>query len=164
MGTAYSQVRGTIGSIVMPPVVEYRAGRPSNVASVSDSTLQTIESSLEDLRSLVTCRICVKLLYEPYTIQCGHTFCYSCLAQWFRAHNVNKTCPDCRAGVSQQPAPAYVVSNSSFIEQRGILMTTLLGSRDDKYIYQSGRAPTSRRNHRRSQDMAIRAGAYRRRG
>ncbi|KAI9704286.1 MAG: hypothetical protein M1836_007147 [Candelina mexicana] len=32
-----------------------------------------------------------------------------CLCQWFVNNKRNKTCPDCRAPVNQQPAPAYLV-------------------------------------------------------
>ncbi|KAI9724376.1 MAG: hypothetical protein M1812_000444 [Candelaria pacifica] len=71
--------------------------------------LQTYKAGFENLRSLITCRICVRLLYEPYMIGCGHTFCYSCLCQWFVNNKRNKTCPDCRAPVDRQPAPAYLV-------------------------------------------------------
>ncbi|KAI9875573.1 MAG: hypothetical protein M1830_008325 [Pleopsidium flavum] len=71
--------------------------------------LQTLESSIDDLRSLVTCRICLRPLYEPYTIACGHTFCYGCLSQWFVNNRATKTCPDCRHIVTRQPAPAYMV-------------------------------------------------------
>lgn len=74
------------------------------------SLLRTLERSLEDLRSLVTCRVCMRPMYEPYTIQCGHSFCYSCLRQWFDREHMKKTCPDCRSSVTYQPAPAYLVS------------------------------------------------------
>ena len=86
------------------------------LTSNSDSTgglLQILENTVEDLRGLVSCRVCIRPMYEPYTISCGHTFCYSCLAQWFQNHKSNKTCPDCRASVKQQPAPAYLVSRLS---------------------------------------------------
>jgi len=84
--------------------------------SAEDATgglLQIYENTVEELRDLITCKICVSLMYEPYMIACGHTFCYSCLAQWFCTHKANKTCPDCRASVKQQPAPAYVVSEAN---------------------------------------------------
>lgn len=38
--------------------------------------LQTLQGHIEDLRSLLQCGICVRPLYEPYTLACGHTFCY----------------------------------------------------------------------------------------
>ena len=76
----------------------------------SASLLQTLESSLDDLRSIITCRICIRPLYEPYTVACGHTFCYSCLRQWFDRDPRKKTCPDCRTEVTCEPAPSYLVS------------------------------------------------------
>ena len=76
----------------------------------TSSLLKSLETNLEDLRTLITCRVCIRPLYEPYTISCGHTFCYSCLRQWFDRDRAQKTCPDCRAKVVKQPAPAYLVS------------------------------------------------------
>lgn len=76
----------------------------------SSSLLQTLETSLDDLRTIITCRICIRPLYEPYTIACGHSFCYSCLRQWFDRDPRNKTCPDCRSEVTREPAPSYLVS------------------------------------------------------
>ncbi|KAI9818227.1 MAG: hypothetical protein M1827_000852 [Pycnora praestabilis] len=77
--------------------------------SAQDELLRTLKSDFDGLRSVITCRVCVRLLYEPYTIGCGHTFCYSCLCQWFVSNKYKKTCPDCRSEVTQQPAPAYLV-------------------------------------------------------
>jgi hypothetical protein len=35
------------------------------------------KSDLTNIRSLITCSICDQLLYEPWTLSCGHTYCYS---------------------------------------------------------------------------------------
>ncbi|KAL8764329.1 MAG: hypothetical protein Q9184_000034 [Pyrenodesmia sp. 2 TL-2023] len=82
------------------------------MAAVAGSELpftSVLESSVDDLRNLVACRICIRPMYEPYTTQCGHTFCYTCLRQWFDRDHGKMTCPDCRAHVKHQPAPAYLV-------------------------------------------------------
>ena len=71
--------------------------------------LNTIDKSLDDMRAIITCRVCVRPLYEPFTIECGHTFCYTCLVSWFEKNTANKTCPDCRAKITRTPAPAYLV-------------------------------------------------------
>lgn len=71
--------------------------------------LHTLETSLDDIRTLITCRVCVRPLFEPYTIECGHTFCYGCLVRWFERDRTKKSCPDCRANVLRSPAPAYLV-------------------------------------------------------
>ncbi|KAF2650251.1 hypothetical protein K491DRAFT_683175 [Lophiostoma macrostomum CBS 122681] len=83
--------------------------------------LKALKADFDGLRSHLTCKICVRLFYQPYTIACGHTYCYSCLCTWFVANKARKTCPDCRAVVSQIPAPAYVLRD----------MTTLFVSRPD---------------------------------
>lgn len=42
------------------------------------SQLATVfKSDLTNIRNLVTCSICDQLLYEPWTLGCGHTYCYS---------------------------------------------------------------------------------------
>ena len=39
------------------------------------------------------CILCLKLLFEPVTTPCGHTFCRGCYA---RAMDHNNKCPMCR--------------------------------------------------------------------
>ena len=39
--------------------------------------LKILRQDFEGLRSLITCKICDRLLYEPFVISCGHTYCYS---------------------------------------------------------------------------------------
>lgn len=77
--------------------------------------IQTLETSLDDIRTLITCRVCVRPLFEPYTIECGHTFCYGCLVRWFERDRAKKSCPDCRADVLRPPAPAYLVRDMTQI-------------------------------------------------
>lgn len=69
------------------------------------------EDAVRDLRDSLTCQICLKLLYEPFTTSCGHTYCYECLNQWFAGNGdgLKKTCPDCRSRIRHQPAPAFLV-------------------------------------------------------
>ncbi|KAM3065924.1 E3 ubiquitin ligase [Clarireedia jacksonii] len=67
------------------------------------------KSDLISMKGLVTCSICDQLLYEPWTLACGHTYCYSCLCSWFVPNKRKKTCPECRSPVKQIPAPAFLV-------------------------------------------------------
>lgn len=39
------------------------------------------------------CVLCMRLLYEPVTTPCGHSFCKSCFA---RCTDVKNRCPICR--------------------------------------------------------------------
>eukprot|EP00300_Choanocystis_sp_HF-7_P027583 c32733_g1_i1.p1 GENE.c32733_g1_i1~~c32733_g1_i1.p1 ORF type:complete len:468 (+),score=108.09 c32733_g1_i1:57-1406(+) len=52
------------------------------------------------------CVICMKLILEPITTPCGHTFCRSCLARSID-HQPN-TCPTCRATIHVHPPSAPV--------------------------------------------------------
>lgn len=73
-----------------------------------ESALKALHTDTDAMRQLVTCKICDRLLYEPYALSCGHTYCYSCLSQWL-VSNRKKTCPDCRAVITQQPTPSYII-------------------------------------------------------
>ncbi|KAI9809858.1 MAG: hypothetical protein M1825_000291 [Sarcosagium campestre] len=102
-------------------------GNPAEQKDLTDDTndalRQIYEADLKGLRSMVVCRVCFKLLYEPFTLSCGHTFCYSCTSQWFEANRVHKTCPECRTEILQQPAPAYLVREIvNMFMNRGELM------------------------------------------
>lgn len=46
--------------------------KPLNIQKL----LQTLQGHVEEVRALIQCGICVRPLYEPYTLACGHTFCY----------------------------------------------------------------------------------------
>ena len=102
----------TMGESVSKGVTNVSGNRPGQDRDGRDDPgglLQTLETSLDDIRTLITCRVCVRPLFEPYTIECGHTFCYGCLVRWFERDQTKKSCPDCRADVLRQPAPAYLV-------------------------------------------------------
>lgn len=39
--------------------------------------VNTLQGHIDDLRTSLQCGICVRPLYEPFTLACGHTFCYT---------------------------------------------------------------------------------------
>jgi hypothetical protein len=103
-----------------------------DMAADAAQQLKALKTDFDGLRSHLTCKICDRMLYQPYTIACGHTYCYTvrrrgriifapgtqqadhtqCLCTWFLNLKQNKsklTCPDCRLDVKHLPAPAYVV-------------------------------------------------------
>ncbi|KAF3388903.1 hypothetical protein F1880_003192 [Penicillium rolfsii] len=71
--------------------------------------VNTLQGHVDDIRARLQCGICIRPLYEPFSLACGHTFCYTCLTQWFSGGRSKRTCPDCRAPVKSQPAPAYLI-------------------------------------------------------
>ncbi|PBP18512.1 RING/U-box [Diplocarpon rosae] len=85
--------------------------RPGNaLKSKNDAQLATsFKTDLSEIRNLVTCTVCDLLLYEPWTLACGHTYCYSCLCNWFDQHKHKKTCPECRAKVTKIPSPNFII-------------------------------------------------------
>lgn len=56
----------------------------------------------------LNCAICAKLLHEPVTTPCGHTFCRACLA---RALDFRDACPLCRAVVHMADASSLPVTH-----------------------------------------------------
>lgn len=70
---------------------------------------QVQSPGLADLEKELGCSICTELLYQPLTLlDCLHTFCGSCLKEWFSAQGSRRhphgtsprfTCPSCRAEV-----------------------------------------------------------------
>ncbi|KAF3006016.1 hypothetical protein E8E13_010605 [Curvularia kusanoi] len=96
------------------------------IAADAAQQLKALRSDFDGLRSHLTCKICDRMLYQPYTIACGHTYCYTCLCTWFQNLKQNKsklTCPDCRVDVKHLPAPAYVIRDMTavFISRADLL-------------------------------------------
>ena len=111
--------------------------------------LQTLEKHIEDMRNLVMCKICIKPLYEPFILSCGHTYCYSCLTSWFtggdgdRRRKQNMKCPDCRAAVELEPSPNYVVCSKVEL-LRKITLTEGTVARSRPYVHQPHRTIVGR--------------------
>ncbi|KAK6433326.1 E3 ubiquitin ligase [Oleoguttula sp. CCFEE 5521] len=76
--------------------------------------LRKLEPDLEAMRQLITCKMCYRFLTEPYSLACGHTYCYICLDAWLVTQK-KQTCPDCRAVVNFQPTPSFIVREMTII-------------------------------------------------
>jgi len=50
----------------------------------------------DNVESQHTCTICMRLLYEPMTLECSHNYCKLCLLQLLRSTTNTKQCPMCR--------------------------------------------------------------------
>ena len=77
------------------------------------------KTGLLDLEKELSCSICTEILYQPLTLlDCLHTFCGSCLKEWFasqasRASSTTTspyTCPSCRASVRETRPDAKVTT------------------------------------------------------
>lgn len=81
----------------------------SDVAVPSAKRPRVDESALLDsLSELFDCVICSKLLFEPVTTPCGHTFCRNCLAT---AIDFTDTCPMCRNVLHLEDPTTSPISN-----------------------------------------------------
>ncbi|KIX97738.1 uncharacterized protein Z520_06516 [Fonsecaea multimorphosa CBS 102226] len=88
------------------------ASPQTEMADTNGSLLTASLKHIEDIRSLSVCKICMRSLYEPFILSCGHTYCYSCLASWFGGalrRRSKKNCPDCRARITAEPSPNYIL-------------------------------------------------------
>ncbi|XP_067421830.1 RING finger protein 112-like isoform X2 [Emydura macquarii macquarii] len=62
----------------------------------------TAEGVVERLREDITCSICLDVLDDPISIECGHNFCRGCLsAHWSEISARGYQCPECRAPCSR---------------------------------------------------------------
>ncbi|KAF1815480.1 hypothetical protein P152DRAFT_455193 [Eremomyces bilateralis CBS 781.70] len=133
-------------------------------AKKNEELLSSLKSDMESIRSIASCKICARLLYEPYIISCGHTFCYSCLCTWFSNNKHNKTCPDCRAAVHEMPAPAYLLKELITVM---ISRTELLPSSEkdehERWQKEEAEAVQKDKNNTNPQHGGLFKGAFKRR-
>ncbi|XP_044872114.1 RING finger protein 112-like [Mauremys mutica] len=60
------------------------------------------QGMVKRLQEDVTCSICLDILEDPVSIECGHNFCRGCLtAHWSGVSAWGSQCPECRAPCSR---------------------------------------------------------------
>ncbi|XP_015679387.1 E3 ubiquitin-protein ligase RNF135-like [Protobothrops mucrosquamatus] len=57
------------------------------------------------------CSICLSLLSNPATVQCGHSFCLSCIQEWLTGKHGNCQCPMCKCRLSDKLPERTVLLN-----------------------------------------------------
>ncbi|XP_067320863.1 zinc finger protein RFP-like [Anolis sagrei] len=60
------------------------------------------ESSAKGLCEEATCPLCLDFFKDPVTIDCGHNFCRSCLAQCWGEPGPEASCSQCRERTPQR--------------------------------------------------------------
>ncbi|XP_064330144.1 E3 ubiquitin-protein ligase TRIM39-like [Phalacrocorax carbo] len=58
--------------------------------------------SVEGLQDEASFSTCLKLLQDPVSIHCGHSFCWVCITENWEGLTTNVSCPRCRETVPQQ--------------------------------------------------------------
>ncbi len=65
------------------------------------------------------CSVCLDLLKDPVTIQCGHSFCKSCITDCWDQEDQKRvySCPQCRQTFSPRPALARNTMLAEVVEK-----------------------------------------------
>ncbi|KAK2864395.1 hypothetical protein Q7C36_003549 [Tachysurus vachellii] len=62
------------------------------------------ESLLQD-DDQYNCSVCLELMKDPVTIPCGHSYCMTCINEYWKQNQLRKTqCPQCRHEFPTRPA------------------------------------------------------------
>lgn len=76
--------------------------RHKDVQQYATRLLAGLRANTAKVRQVSECPVCLRLLLQPVTTRCGHTFCKECLG---RALELSSGCPLCRQQVVQSAAP-----------------------------------------------------------
>jgi len=74
-----------------------------------DDSSNDLEDIDDESQSLI-CAICYELLFEPMTLPCGHTYCFTCLCKLDITRSI-KECPACKEKWTNWPKPNYVIAD-----------------------------------------------------
>uniref|UniRef100_A0A452HYZ1 RING-type domain-containing protein n=1 Tax=Gopherus agassizii TaxID=38772 RepID=A0A452HYZ1_9SAUR len=63
------------------------------------------DNPVESLQEEATCSICLEYFKDSMTIDCGHNFCRTCIAQCWERPDTDVSYPQCRESVQQGNKP-----------------------------------------------------------
>uniref|UniRef100_A0A8C4NH45 Uncharacterized protein n=1 Tax=Eptatretus burgeri TaxID=7764 RepID=A0A8C4NH45_EPTBU len=96
-----------------------------------DGNEMASSSPIEDRTNDLTCAICLLLFEEPITLPCGHSFCSSCLNNYWKIREESTAClcPNCREVFPQKPKLKKSVILASLVERMKLSESEGSGSR-----------------------------------
>jgi hypothetical protein len=86
------------------------------------------------------CPFCLKLLFEPVSTLCGHTFCLLCLEHFILISNRTLQCPICRADLT------YLRSISNHLKANSILQNLFRQEYEKEYEIRRNEIDNERKN------------------
>ncbi len=120
------------------------AGGSTSPMSCTARLLAIKQQALQDAE----CTLCLKLLYEPVTTPCGHTFCSPCLA---RSYDHANKCPMCRTVLHVGQLPVSIVLKNilerSFPEEYEMRRAEEMNAASFNFVSSSAAADTDNGNN-----------------
>ena len=97
---------------------ELEAKEATHVNAIEIMKEEIIKTKEQELEKNYQCPTCMETFINPVSTNCGHTYCWLCLAQW--KNTSEGTCPECRRNVTHE-TKVFVIekSISDIIDQLG---------------------------------------------
>nr|XP_055059279.1 E3 ubiquitin/ISG15 ligase TRIM25-like [Misgurnus anguillicaudatus] len=93
------------------------------------------EASVSLAQDQFICSICLYLLKDPVTIPCGHSYCMSCITDYWDQDDQDYRCPQCRQTFTTRPVLGKNIMLAEVVEK---LKTKLQTDRSEHFYFESG--------------------------
>lgn len=121
-------------------------GKKKEVKSTTTYKLERTDS----MENLLTCPICLDIVFEPVTSPCSHHMCMVCLKRLLEYEGDKASCPKCRCPLSMDPDKLTVNEDlnlsvlNSYAEEMVVRQNTI---QDEEKEYREARAERERHDH-----------------